>query len=82
MNKKQQFLDLDTSSDNYSNETWATQQILLNMNKTQITHALRSLSQIDKSIYKSWAKELPFNTIHGCLHAASMILKEDENARE
>lgn len=78
MSKKQKFLDLETENVDIQ----ITQEILKTMNKTQITNALRSFVQLEKTLWKSWMKQSPFESIHGCLTAANAVIKEDGNEME
>lgn len=73
--KKQQFLDQETTS----NEVHATQTILTQMSKTEISDIRRKLERITKVLFKSWARGLTLDTIIGCFIAAEELNKPEND---
>lgn len=75
--QKQEFLDRNVEK----GKDWIIQQMLIGMNKTQMTNALRSVNQIYTVVYKSWAREMPFQEIMDAL-AIALKLERDGNNME
>lgn len=74
MNKKTQaFLDIETKNEH----GWIQEQIILSHSKTELNALLRALKKLDKALYKTWAKETPFNEIQAIANI-SLILISDE----
>lgn len=75
MTKKQEFLDQEAGT----NEIFVTQQLLLKHSKTKLTQLRRAMKEINDTIYKSWAKSMPFEEIYGCIIAADDLNKIDND---
>lgn len=73
---KQDWLDKETEN----NQEWVTQQMLINMSKTELAQIKRAINRIHQVAYKSWAKTLPLNEISEAVSIAEEVARTEKEA--
>ncbi|MVT12495.1 hypothetical protein [Chitinophaga tropicalis] len=76
--KKEEFLQLPTES----NEQFVTERILTDFTPDQINVMIDTFQQLDKSLYKSWAKDMPFAAIKSALEHAGELANAEASEPE
>lgn len=56
-----------------SNEDFVTQQLLMNCDTAQIWAIQQTFAELEKVIYKSWAKEMSFNELKYAIAKAAIL---------
>lgn len=71
---RQQLLDIE----NPTHEQAATQMLLTSTSMTRLEEIRRVLSELDKKLYKTALKNLPFSAIFNAVEVATKLSKNDE----
>lgn len=70
---RQQLLDIE----NPTHEQAATQMLLMSTSMTRLEEIRRVLNDIDKKLYKTALKNLPFSTIANAVDVAAKLSKDE-----
>lgn len=76
--EKQAFLDMIPES----NEDWVCQQLLTRLSPTELSTIRRQLDRVSDILFKSWAKDMAFQTIHMMVFKAEQFNKEEPKTNE
>lgn len=75
---KEEFLQLPTET----NEQFVTERILMDFTPDQINAMIVTFQQLDKALYKSWAKDMPFAAIKSALEHAGELANTEASEPE